>query len=117
MSKMIAFDQEALESMLLCCKLVPGLSSDASVQGAQRNPQSARLADGPKYGVTVANEMTWMMFLLKTWGPAMVREVASKTQWTWPATAPRRHVLAEAIFNEGLRAVVAGVHPIQFSRD
>ena len=46
----------------------------------------------------------------------MVREVASKTSDVAGDGTTTATVLAEAIFNEGLRAVVAGVNPIQLKQ-
>jgi len=46
-------------------------------------------------------------------GARMVREVASKTSDVAGDGTTTATVLAEAIFNEGLKAVVAGVNPIQ----
>jgi chaperonin GroEL len=46
-------------------------------------------------------------------GARMVREVASKTSDVAGDGTTTATVLAEAIFNEGLRAVVAGVNPVQ----
>jgi chaperonin GroEL len=43
----------------------------------------------------------------------MVREVASKTSDVAGDGTTTATVMAEAIFNEGLKAVVAGVNPIQ----
>jgi chaperonin GroEL len=46
-------------------------------------------------------------------GAKMVREVASKTSDVAGDGTTTATVMAEAIFNEGLKAVVAGVNPIQ----
>ena len=46
-------------------------------------------------------------------GARMVREVASKTSDVAGDGTTTATVMAEAIFNEGLKAVVAGVNPIQ----
>ena len=46
----------------------------------------------------------------------MVREVASKTSDVAGDGTTTATVLAEAIFNEGLKAVVAGVNPVQMKR-
>jgi hypothetical protein len=50
---------------------------------------------------------------MKTWALKMVREVASKTSDVAGDGTTTATVMAEAIFNEGLKAVVAGVNPIQ----
>jgi len=49
-------------------------------------------------------------------GARMVREVASKTSDVAGDGTTTATVLAEAIFNEGLRAVVAGVNPVQMKQ-
>ena len=46
----------------------------------------------------------------------MVREVASKTSDVAGDGTTTATILAEAIFNEGLRAVVSGVNPIQLKQ-
>jgi chaperonin GroEL len=46
-------------------------------------------------------------------GARMVREVASKTSDKAGDGTTTATILAEALFNEGLRAVVAGVNPVQ----
>src|SRR5262249_16060365 len=49
-------------------------------------------------------------------GARMVREVASKTSDVAGDGTTTATVLAEAIFNEGLRSVVAGVNPMLMKR-
>ena len=49
-------------------------------------------------------------------GARMVREVASKTSDIAGDGTTTATIMAEAIFNEGLRAVVAGVNPIQLKQ-
>ena len=49
-------------------------------------------------------------------GARMVREVASKTSDVAGDGTTTATILAEAIFNEGLRAVVAGVNPVQMKQ-
>src|SRR5947209_12933294 len=49
-------------------------------------------------------------------GARMVREVASKTSDVAGDGTTTATVLAEAIFNEGLRAVVSGVNPMMMKR-
>ena len=46
----------------------------------------------------------------------MVREVASKTSDVAGDGTTTATVMAEAIFTEGLKAVVAGVNPIQMKQ-
>merc|ERR1711964_259006 len=49
-------------------------------------------------------------------GARMVREVASKTSDVAGDGTTTATILAEAIFNEGLRAVVSGVNPVQMKQ-
>src|SRR5436305_12850411 len=49
-------------------------------------------------------------------GAGLVREVASKTSDVAGDGTTTATVLAEAIFNEGLRGVVAGVNPMLMKR-
>jgi chaperonin GroEL len=62
--------------------------------------------------VTVAKEID-LEDVYENMGARMVREVASKTSDVAGDGTTTATVLAEAIFNEGLKAVVAGVNPIQ----
>src|SRR5512144_1373461 len=67
-----------------------------------------------KDGVTVAKEIQ-LEDKFENMGAQMVKEVASKTSDVAGDGTTTATVLAEAIFNEGLRAVVAGVNPAQMS--
>jgi chaperonin GroEL len=114
MPKMIAFDQEA---------------RDAIRRGVSKLAQAVRVTLGPrgrnvilqksfgsptvtKDGVTVAKEIE-LEDVYENMGARMVREVASKTSDIAGDGTTTATILAEAIFNEGLRAVVSGVNPIQ----
>ena len=68
-----------------------------------------------KDGVTVAKEVE-LEDTYENMGAQMVREVASKTSDVAGDGTTTATVLAEAIFNEGLRAVVAGVNPVQMKQ-
>src|ERR687898_253291 len=65
-----------------------------------------------KDGVTVAKEVE-LEDAYENMGAQMVKEVASNTSDVAGDGTTTATVLAEAIFNEGLRAVVAGVNPVQ----
>ena len=65
-----------------------------------------------KDGVTVAKEID-LEDVYENMGARMVREVASKTSDKAGDGTTTATMLAEALFNEGLRAVVAGVNPVQ----
>ncbi len=114
MTKMIAFDQEA---------------RDALRRGVSKLTQAVRVTLGPrgrnvilqksfgaptvtKDGVTVAKEID-LEDVYENMGARMVREVASKTSDKAGDGTTTATILAEALFNEGLRAVVAGVNPVQ----
>jgi chaperonin GroEL len=62
--------------------------------------------------VTVAKEID-LEDVYENMGARMVREVASKTSDVAGDGTTTATILAEAILNEGLKAVVAGVNPIQ----
>ena len=68
-----------------------------------------------KDGVTVAKEIE-LEDKYENMGARMVREVASKTSDIAGDGTTTATVLAEAIFNEGLRAVVSGVNPMMMQR-
>jgi chaperonin GroEL len=114
MAKMIAFDQEA---------------RDAMRRGVQKLARAVKVTLGPKGrnvilqksfgsptvtkdGVTVAKEVE-LEDTYENMGAQMVKEVASKTSDVAGDGTTTATVLAEAIFNEGLKAVAAGVNPVQ----
>src|SRR5712692_8852661 len=68
-----------------------------------------------KDGVTVAKEIE-LPDKYENMGAQMVKEVASKTSDVAGDGTTTATVLAEAIFNEGLRAVVSGVNPMLMKR-
>src|SRR5438309_10779313 len=68
-----------------------------------------------KDGVTVVKEID-LEDKYENMGARMVREVASKTSDVAGDGTTTATVLAEAIFNEGLRSVVAGVNPMLMKR-
>src|SRR4029434_2060432 len=68
-----------------------------------------------KDGVTVAKEIE-LEDKFENMGAQMVKEVASKTNDVAGDGTTTATVLAEAIFNEGLRAVVSGVNPVMMKR-
>jgi chaperonin GroEL len=117
MAKIIAFDQEAQEAMR---------------RGVQKLAKAVRVTLGPrgrnviieksfgsptvtKDGVTVAREIE-LSDKFEDMGARMVREVASKTSDNAGDGTTTATVLAEAIYCEGLKAVVAGVNPIDLKR-
>src|SRR6184192_3881582 len=68
-----------------------------------------------KDGVTVAKEIE-LADKLENVGAQMVKEVASKTSDVAGDGTTTATVLAQAIFREGLRMVVAGANPMALQR-
>jgi len=114
MAKMIAFDQEARDAIRRgVSKLARAVKITLGPKG--RNVILQKSFGSPtvtKDGVTVAKEID-LEDVYENMGARMVREVASKTSDVAGDGTTTATVLAEAIFNEGLRAVVAGVNPVQ----
>jgi chaperonin GroEL len=117
MAKMIAFDQEAREAIRRgVSKLARAVKVTLGPKG--RNVILQKSFGSPtvtKDGVTVAKEID-LEDVYENMGARMVREVASKTSDVAGDGTTTATVMAEAIFNEGLRAVVAGVNPVQMKR-
>src|SRR5574340_472311 len=114
MAKIIAFDQEARDAMRRGVgKLAQAVKVPLGPRG--RNVILQKSFGSPtvtKDGVTVAKEVD-LEDVYENMGARMVREVASKTSDVAGDGTTTATVLAESIFNEGLRAVVAGVNPVQ----
>jgi chaperonin GroEL len=114
---MIAFDQEAREALRRgVAKLAQAVKVTLGPRG--RNVILQKSFGSPtvtKDGVTVAKEID-LEDVYENMGAKMVREVASKTSDVAGDGTTTATILAEAIFNEGLRAVVSGVNPIQLKQ-
>ena len=114
MPKIISFDQEARESIRRgVSKLARTVKVTLGPKG--RNVILQKSFGSPtvtKDGVTVAKEIE-LEDVFENMGARMVREVASKTSDVAGDGTTTATVMAEAIFNEGLKAVVSGVNPIQ----
>ena len=114
MAKMIAFEQEAREAIRRgVSKLARAVKVTLGPKG--RNVILQKSFGSPtvtKDGVSVAKEIE-LEDTYENMGAQMVKEVASKTSDVAGDGTTTATVLAEAIFNEGLRAVTAGVNPIQ----
>src|SRR5688500_18589150 len=116
-AKQMAFDQEAREAIRR------GVSKLARAVKVALGPKGRNVIlqegfgspTGTKGGVTVA-EGGGIEDVYENMGARMVREVASKTSDVAGDGTTTATVLAEAIFNEGLRGVVAGVNPVQMKR-
>src|SRR5210317_1649920 len=117
MAKMMAFDQEAREAMRRgVAKLARAVKVTLGPKG--RNVIIQKSFGSPtvtKDGVSVAKEID-LEDVYENMGARMVREVASKTSDVAGDGTTTATVMAEAIFNEGLKAVVAGVNPIQMKQ-
>ena len=117
MPKIIAFDQEAREAIRRgISKLARTVKVTLGPKG--RNVILQKSFGSPtvtKDGVTVAKEID-LEDVYENMGARMVREVASKTSDVAGDGTTTAIVMVEAIFNEGLKAVVAGVNPIQMKR-
>ena len=116
-AKQIAFDQEAREAMKRGIgKLAKAVKVTLGPKG--RNVIIQKSFGSPtvtKDGVTVAKEIE-LPDHYENMGARMVKEVASKTSDVAGDGTTTATVLAEAIFNEGLRAVVAGTNPMLMKR-
>ena len=116
-AKQIAFDQEAREAMKRgVAKLAKAVKVTLGPKG--RNVIIQKSFGSPtvtKDGVTVAKEIE-LPDAYENMGAQMVKEVASKTSDVAGDGTTTATVLAEAIFNEGLRAVVAGTNPMLMKR-
>ena len=116
-AKMIAFDQEARQAMQRgVTKLARAVKVTLGPRG--RNVVIQKSFGSPtvtKDGVTVAKEIE-LEDRYENMGAQMVKEVASKTSDIAGDGTTTATVMAEAIYNEGLKAVVAGVNPMLMKR-
>src|SRR5712671_1392525 len=116
-AKMIAFDQEARQAMQRgVAKLARAVKVTLGPRG--RNVIIQKSFGSPtvtKDGVTVAKEIE-LEDRYEDMGAKMVKEVASKTSDVAGDGTTTATVMAEAIYNEGLKAVVAGVNPMLMKR-
>ena len=116
-AKMIAFDQDARQAMQRgVAKLARAVKVTLGPKG--RNVIIQKSFGSPtvtKDGVTVAKEIE-LEDQYENIGAKMVKEVASKTSDVAGDGTTTATVMAEAIYNEGLRAVVAGVNPMLMKR-
>src|SRR3954452_5118914 len=116
-AKMIAFDQDARQAMQRgVSKLARAVKVTLGPKG--RNVILQKSFGSPtvtKDGVTVAKEID-LPDAYENMGARMVKEVASKTGDVAGDGTTTATVLAEAIYNEGLKAVVSGVNPMLMKR-
>jgi chaperonin GroEL len=113
MAKMLAFDQEARDAIRRgVAKLAQAVKVTLGPRG--RNVIIQKSFGSPtvtKDGVTVAKEIE-LEDPYENMGARLVREVASKTSDAAGDGTTTATILAEAIFLEGLKAVVSGVNPV-----
>jgi chaperonin GroEL len=116
-AKQISFDQDAREALKRgVAKLAKAVKVTLGPRG--RNVILQKSFGSPtvtKDGVTVAKEIE-LEDKYENMGAQMVKEVASKTNDVAGDGTTTATVLAEAIYNEGLRAVVAGTNPMLMQR-
>ena len=116
-AKQIAFDQEARDAMRRGIgKLAKAVKVTLGPKG--RNVIIQKSFGSPtvtKDGVTVAKEIQ-LPDHYENMGASMVKEVASKTSDVAGDGTTTATVLAEAIFNEGLKNVIAGTNPMLMKR-
>ncbi|MEK7466119.1 MAG: chaperonin GroEL [Planctomycetota bacterium] len=116
-AKKIAFDQEARDGIKAGVqKLARAVKVTLGPRG--RNVILEKSFGAPiitKDGVTVAKEIE-LEDPFENMGAQMVREVASKTATVAGDGTTTATVLAEAIFLEGLKNVVAGANPLGLKR-
>jgi len=116
-AKQIAFDQEARDGLRRgVSKLAKAVKVTLGPKG--RNVILQRSFGSPivtKDGVTVAREIE-LEDRYENMGAKMVQEVASKTNDVAGDGTTTATLLAEAIFLEGLKAVVSGVNPLMMKR-
>src|SRR6202047_3236267 len=116
-AKQIAFDSEAREAMRRgIAKLARAVKVTLGPKG--RNVILQKSFGSPtvtKDGVTVAKEID-LPDHYENMGARMVREVASKTSDTAGDGTTTATVLAQAIYREGAKNVVAGANPMDIKR-
>ena len=116
-AKKIAFDNDARESIRRGVrKLTKAVKVTLGPRG--RNVILEKSFGAPtvtKDGVSVAKEIE-LEDAYENMGAQMVKEVASKTSDNAGDGTTTATVLAEAIFEEGIKHVVAGANPIVVSR-
>ena len=116
-AKKIAYDQEAREAIRRGVKkLARAVKVTLGPRG--RNVILEKSFGAPtitKDGVTVAKEIE-LEDAYENMGAQMVKEVASKTSDTAGDGTTTATLLAESIYDEGLKNVTAGANPIALQR-
>ena len=117
MAKQIFFDAEARE------KLKKGVDTLANAVKVTLGPKGRNVIIDKKFGaptvtkdgVTVAKEID-LKDPIENMGAQLVREVASKTADTAGDGTTTATVLAQAIYNAGIRNVASGANPMDLKR-
>jgi chaperonin GroEL len=116
-AKQLVFAQEARSKMLLGVDVLANAVKE-TLGPKGRNVLVEKSWGAPtvtKDGVTVAKEIE-LKDKFENIGAQMVKEVASKTSDTAGDGTTTATVLAQAIFREGLKAVTAGMDPMDLKR-
>jgi chaperonin GroEL len=116
-SKQLAFDQECREAIRRGVKVL-ARAVKVTLGPRGRNVLLEKSWGAPtctKDGVTVAKEID-LKDKYENMGARLVREVASKTSDVAGDGTTTATVLAEAIFEEGLKNVTAGANPLTLKR-
>jgi chaperonin GroEL len=117
MAKQIIYGEDARQAILR------GVNQLADAVAVTLGPKGRNVIIGGKFGaptitkdgVTVAKEIE-LQDALENMGAQMVREVASKTSDTAGDGTTTATVLAQSIYREGARNVVAGANPMDLKR-
>ena len=117
MPKQIVYGEDSRQAILR------GVNSLADAVKVTLGPKGRNVVIDKKFGsptitkdgVTVAKEID-LKNPLENMGAQMVREVASKTSDTAGDGTTTATVLAQAIFREGIKMVVAGANPMELKR-
>ncbi len=117
MAKQIVYGQESRQ------KVIEGVNQLANVVKVTLGPKGRNVVLDKKFGsptitkdgVTVAKEID-LKDPLENMGAQMVREVASKTSDIAGDGTTTATVLAQAIYREGAKNVVAGANPMEVKR-
>lgn len=117
MAKELKFDQEARNSILRGVNILAD-AVKVTLGPKGRNVILEKSFGSPtvtKDGVTVAKEIE-LEDKFENMGAQMVKEVASKTSDTAGDGTTTATVLAQAIYREGMKVVVAGANPMDVKR-
>jgi chaperonin GroEL len=117
MAKQIIYGEESRQAILR------GVNNLADAVKVTLGPKGRNVVIDKKFGsptitkdgVTVAKEID-LKNPLENMGAQMVREVASKTSDTAGDGTTTATVLAQAIYREGIKMVVAGANPMELKR-